>query len=297
MLELDQVSKRFGEVVAVRELSLAVRPGEILGLTGPAGAGASTALRIAAGLLPPDSGRVSWGTGPLTRAARNRLGYLPQRRGLPRETTVLDHLVLLAELHGVDTNSAHRDALLWLDRLGLRAVRGRRISALDPATVHRVHLAGVLTHGPEALLLDDPFAGLSEASIATWGTVLRGLAGTGAAILFTTRDIGLAEGLCDRIGLLRDGALESFGSPAELSGDVHRLAIVDMADLDWVTGLEHCRLRGRTGNRAVLELDAEADEQAVLAAALANGPVAEFTLRPATLADLYENGVVRAEPS
>jgi ABC-2 type transport system ATP-binding protein len=287
VLEIDQVSKCYGEVVAVRELSLAVRPGQILGLVGPAGAGATTALRIAAGVLVPDSGRVSWGTGPLTRAARRRLGYLPQRRGLPRGTTVLDHLVLLAELHGLDTNTAHRDALLWIERLGLRAVRGRRISALDPSTAHRVHLAGVLIHGPEALLLDDPFTGLDEAGIHTWGTVLRGLAGSGTAVLLTARDVGLAEQVCDRIGFLHNGQLTSVGSPAELHGDVDRLAIVDAAELDWVTALPHCRLRARTGTRAVLELDAEADEQAILAAALDSGPIAEFTLRAATLADLY----------
>ena len=287
MLEIDQVSKRYGDVVAVRELSLAVRPGEILGLVGPAGAGATTALRIAAGVLTPDSGRVSWGTGPLTRAARFRLGYLPQRRGLPRETTVLDHLVLLAELHGVDTNSAHRDALLWLDRLGLRAVRGRRISTLEPATAHRVHLAGVLTHGPEALLLDDPFTGLCETDVRTWGTVLRGLTTSGTAVLLATRDIALAEELCDRIALLRNGRLTSVGSPAELRGEVRRIAIVDTEATDWLTGLDHIRLRTRTGSRAILELDAEADEQALLAAASADGPVAEFTVRNATLADLH----------
>lgn len=288
VLELERVTKRYGQVTAVRECSLAARGGEILGVVGPEGAGATTLLRIAAGVLTPDSGRVSWRSGPLTQAGRARLGYLPQRRGLYPTMTVLDQLVFLAELHGLDTNRAHRNALLWIDRLGLRANRGRRVSALDEAARQRVELAGVLGHEPDALVLDQPFAGLSEIDVETWCTVLRGLASAGAAVLLSA-SAEVAERACDRITVLRSGQLVSVGSPSELRGSAARLAIVDIpgADADWAAGLAHCRVRDRVGSRAILELSPEADAQAVLAAAEASGAVAEFTLRSATLADLY----------
>jgi ABC-2 type transport system ATP-binding protein len=293
VLEIDQVTKRFGDTVAVRDLSAAVRAGEILGLVGAPGAGTTTALRIAAGVLAPDSGRVSWRSGPLTPATRSRLGYLPQRRDMYPDMDLLGNLVFLAELHGMDTNRAHRNALLWIDRFGLRAHRGHRFHTLDAAARRLANLAGALCHEPDVLVLDDPFADLDRTETDMVSGVLRGLADAGAAVLFSARRLDIAEEVCDRVSMIHNGQLAVEGSVPELRGTAARLAIVDVpeAEADWPERLEHCRLRARTGTRLVLELDEDADEQAVLAAARATGPVTEFCLRRATLADLYADTV------
>ncbi|HEX3787046.1 MAG TPA: ATP-binding cassette domain-containing protein [Pseudonocardiaceae bacterium] len=298
-LEVEGISKRYGEIVALRELSLAVRPGEIFGLVGDAGAGKTTALRIIAGLVPADDGEVHWRSRPESPAAGARLGYLPQRRGLHPRMKLLDHLVYLAELHGLSTNTAHRNAQLWVDRLGLRPYRTEQIRNLSEDNKRRTQLAAAMVHEPDGVVLDEPFAELSAPDLELLANVLRDKAQFGSTVLFASADAELAERVCDRVLMIHGGQALADGTVDELRGRCPVTLVVDVAEAepDWAAEIPGSRVRERTGSRAVLELDQETDAQAVLAIAQAAGPVVEFCRRQPSLAELYRHVVMAGSDS
>ena len=290
VLEIDRISVRYGAVVALSEVSLTAGPREVFGLAGRTGTGKTTLLRICAGVLAADAGRVRWRGAPIDPATRRRIGYLPAAGGLHPDMTVVGQLVYRGELHGLDTNEAHRRAQAWLDRLGLRTLRDRGIGTLDTDERRLVALLATLLPEPELLLLDEPCAGMTPAGIDTVLDVLRDQVDKDVPVLFSSNDFNLVERHCDRVCILRSGQTIAVGALPELTADRPRLVAVDAPDatVGWFSSVPGCRMVDVDGSRVVLELGPEADDQAVLSAAMATGRVREFTLLRRSLADLYE---------
>lgn len=284
MLELDRVAKRFGDVVACADLRLTVRYGEVFGL---AGSGKTTVLRIAAGLLTPDEGVV--------RRMGERLGYLPQARGLYPRMRVLDQLVYLAELHGADANDAVRAAETWAARFGLRGRRTDRVRQLSHVDMHRLWLAAALVSSPDVLVLDEPFAGLDSATGDVLAEVVRERAATGAAVLLATDELAVVERVCDRAGVLHNGRMVLEGAVSELRAAARVEVVVSApsAPPSWADSLPGVAVQSVHNGVFRLALADGADDQAVLAAALAYGPVREFTLVRPSLAEVFRGVVAR----
>ncbi|WP_322760862.1 ABC transporter ATP-binding protein, partial [Frankia sp. Cr2] len=158
--EIDAVSKRYGDVVALAEMTFDVRVGELFGFVGSNGAGKTTTMRIALGVLAADSGEVRWDGRPVTLATRRRIGYMPEERGLYPRMKVGEQLVYLAELHGMSTPAARRSAQEWTERLGIGGRRDDEVQKLSLGNQQRVQLAAALVHAPDILVLDEPFSGL-----------------------------------------------------------------------------------------------------------------------------------------
>lgn len=295
-LEVDRISKRYGELVACSEVSFTAVPGEVFGLVGGPGAGRTTLLRIVLGVLPPDSGTVLLGGEPLTPALRARIGYLPEERGLYPRMRVLDQLVYFAELRGASTDDAHRSAELWLARLGLRAHRTRRVHQLGPGDQQRVQLAAALVHDPDLVVLDEPFAGLDRASADLLGEVLRELAAAGLPVVLASSELDLVEWLCDRVCVLHNGQVITVDSVAALRAGAACELVVDApgAPAGWADRLPGVRTLYVHNGLTHLALTDGADDQTVLAAALATGPVRGFTRVRPSLAELFRD-VVAAE--
>lgn len=287
ILEIDRISKRYGAVVALHEASLVTEAGELCGLAGRTGAGKTTLLRICATVLAPDSGQVRW-RGSTNGAAR--IGYLPAAGGLHAEMTVPDQLVYRAGLHGLDTNEAHRRAQTWLDRVGLRALRERRVGALDTDQRRLVALIATLLPEPELLLLDEPCAGMTATGVGTVFELLREQVDSGVPVLLSSNDFDLVERRCDRAAILRSGQTVAVGAMPELTTDRARMVAVDAPDATpgWAGVVPGVRLVDVDGSRVVLELGPEADDQAVLTAALATGRVREFTTLRRSLGELFD---------
>lgn len=292
VLEIDKISKRYGAVVALREVSLAARAGELFGLGGHRGAGRTTAIRIGACVLAADSGRVRWCGAPIDPATRRRIGYLPAAGGLYAELTVLDQLVHRGELHGLEVNEAHRRAQIWLDRLGQRRLRTRRTSTLDVDEQRLIGLVATLLPGPDLLLLDEPFTGATMTGVRTMVEILREQAAAGVPVLLSSNDLNLVERYCDQAAVLRNGQIVAAGSVADLVAEGPRLIRLDAPEAapGWGDAVPGCRVVDVDGSRMLLELAPDADDQAVLNAALAGGPVREFTRVRRSLAELYGTG-------
>lgn len=293
VLEFDTVTKRYGDVVALDGATFDVRPGELFGFVGSNGAGKTTAMRIALGVLAADSGEVRFAGASMTLETRNRIGYMPEARGLYPKMTVLDQLVYLARLHGLSINAAHRNATNWTLRLGLQTRREERLQKLSLGNQQRVQLAAALVHDPTILILDEPFSGLDPIAVDVMSAVLREQAAAGVPVVFSSHQLELVEQLCDRVGIIRDGRLVATGSVDELTAHsaVQLVVAAPEAPAGWAYHVPGVRVVTESDTATVVELGPDTDDQTVLRAAQATGPVTEFSRRRRTLAELFRSTV------
>ncbi|PZF79203.1 ABC transporter ATP-binding protein [Jiangella anatolica] len=300
MLELDRLSRRYGDVVALDDLSFTVRPGQMYGFVGTNGAGKTTAMRIILGVLEPDSGVVRWNGTPLDQDIRREFGYMPEERGLYPKMQVHEHLVYLARLHGVAGITAAKAASDLLDALALSERASDRIESLSLGNQQRVQLAAALVHDPAVMVLDEPFSGLDPMGVDAMAAVLRARVDAGAAVVFSSHQLELVERLCDAVGIIRAGRMVADGSVDELRGtSAPRFRVAVDAPAGWVSSLTAAVpglvVVDDAGHDALVELPPPGDDQALLDAARALGPVRQFTPVRPTLAELFRSVV--AEPA
>jgi len=292
-LEIDAISKRYGETVAIEGLSFDVRAGELFGFVGRNGAGKTTTMRIVLGVLAADAGEVRWAGRPLDFAMRRRIGYMPEERGLYPRMRVLEQLVYLAELHGVAGAPARAAGMRWLERFGLADRRDDEVQALSLGNQQRVQLAAALVFDPEVLVLDEPFAGLDPVAVDVMTEVLRERARAGVAVVFSSHELDLVERICDRVGIVDRHHMVACGSVAELrAGGPERLWVdVPGASDDWPEGVPGVSLVSADGARRLVELAPGVDDQSVLQAALRTGSVREFRQAERSLVELFRSVV------
>lgn len=292
-LEIDGISKTFGTVTALRDMTFDVRAGELFGFVGSNGAGKTTTMRIALGVLAADAGQVRWDGRPITQHTRRHIGYMPEERGLYPRMKVGEQLVYLARLHGLSAAAAHRSVTTWLDRLGVLARRDDNVQKLSLGNQQRVQLAAALVHDPRILVLDEPFSGLDPVAVDVMSDVLREKCAEGVPAVFSSHQLDLVERLCDRVGIVQSGQMVAVGGIDELCSRGPERLLIDApnAPAGWTDDLPGVLVAGREGRRTVLELLPGADDQTVLRAALATGPVHEFTRRRASLAELFRDVV------
>jgi len=292
-LEVDNVSKRYGDVVALRDLTFDVRAGELFGFVGSNGAGKTTAMRVILGVLAADAGEVRWAGRPLDLQTRRQIGYMPEERGLYPKMKVREQLRYLARLHGMAVAAATASVDRWLDRLGVAARGDDEVQKLSLGNQQRVQLAASLVHEPRILVLDEPFSGLDPVAVDVMSQVLREKAAEGIPVVFSSHQLDLVERLCDRVGIVRSGQMVAIGPVDELRSAGARRLLVDApgAGAGWAAGLAGVRVVSRSNGRTLVELDAGVDDQAVLRAALATGPVREFGERRPSLTELFRHVV------
>lgn len=216
VLELRGARKTYDATVAVQGLDLAVPAGSTTALLGPNGSGKTTAIRLLLGIQTPDSGEVRlFGRAP-DAAALDRIGHLPEERGLYPRMTALDALVFLAELKGVPRREGRRRVMGWLERLGLAGRAGDRVQGLSKGMQQKLQFVAAVVHEPEAVILDEPFSGLDPLNQRDLRDIVSDLQREGRTILFSTHIIEHAERLCDHVCILARGQKVAGGPLAEV---------------------------------------------------------------------------------
>ncbi|HYM50513.1 MAG TPA: ATP-binding cassette domain-containing protein [Candidatus Limnocylindrales bacterium] len=298
MLEVDRLTRRYGDLVALQDLSFSVSPGELFGFVGSNGAGKTTTMRIVMGVLAADAGEVRWRGAPLTLETRRQFGYMPEERGLYPKMRVLEQLIYLAELHGLRAPSAQQAATGWLARLGLKERANDEVQKLSRGNQQRVQLAAALLYEPVLLVLDEPFAGLDPVAVDVMSSVLRDRARAGISVIFSSHQLDIVERLCDRVGIIKSGRMVVSGSIEELRQSGPRRYWVDTpaASDGWLQRVPAAKVARKDGSRTLIELDQDADDQAVLQAALATGPVREFRRDVPPLSELFRHVVAEDGP-
>jgi ABC-2 type transport system ATP-binding protein len=295
VLELIDLRRRFDDVVALDGVSFTVPAGQLIGFVGRNGAGKTTAMRIVLGVLDPDDGEVRWRGAPLSRAARRRFGYMPEERGLYPKMRVLEQLVYLARLHGLDRAEAAERATALLERLEVLAKPTDRVESLSLGNQQRVQLAAALVHAPEVLVLDEPFSGLDPTGVDVLSQVLLGEARErGVPIVFSSHQLDLVERLCDGVVLIDRGRIVAKGTIAELRASRARVLLrVDVrgAPANWFDVVPGVRLEEWVDGGVVLGLDDGADPQRLLDLARATGEVTRFGAVERSLGELFREVV------
>jgi ABC-2 type transport system ATP-binding protein len=294
MLEILDLTKRYGPVVALDGASFTARPGRIVGFLGPNGAGKTTTMRCVFGLAVPDRGEVRWMGQPVDRDMRLRFGYMPEQRGLYPRMRVAEQLSYFGQQHGMSGKAAKASAAAWLERMGLGDRAKSKLEELSHGNQQRVQLATALVHDPELLVLDEPFSGLDPIGIATMTDVVREQASKGAGVVFSSHQLDLVEDVCEDVVIIARGRIVASGAIDELkaaSGRQHLEIEVAGAHGDWLDGHDRLQLLDRSGDKVKLLVDRSVDLTDLLARAKAAGEVRTFSYEPPKLSELFMEAV------
>ncbi|MRG59136.1 ATP-binding cassette domain-containing protein [Agromyces sp. CFH 90414] len=293
MLELTGITKRYGDRLALDDVTFAVGDGRLTGFVGGNGAGKTTTMRIALGVLASDAGTVAIDGRPVDAADRRRFGYMPEERGLYPKMKLLEQTVYLARLHGWTPAAARRNATELLERLGLGERLNDTVESLSLGNQQRAQIAAALVHRPEVLVLDEPFSGLDPMAVETVQAVLADVAATGAPVIFSSHQLDVVERLCDDLVIIAAGRIRATGSRDELREQhgSQRWELLTSGDAGWIRGIPGIDVVGFDGGWALFEADSDASRRAVLAEAVSRGDVVSFTREQTTLAQIFKEVV------
>jgi ABC-2 type transport system ATP-binding protein len=289
MLDISALSRAYDGTLVVDGVTFRVAPGRVTGFVGANGAGKTTTMRMILGVLAPTSGEVLWDGEPITTAQRRHIGYMPEERGLYPRMKILDQLVFLARLHGVDRGAAARRATDLLEHFDLADRAGDVLDTLSLGNQQRVQIAAALIHRPDALVLDEPFSGLDPLAVDAMAGLLAKEAGD-KPLLFSSHQLDLVERLCDDLVILSHGKVVAAGAVDELRGrGPERYRVVldgDGDDAAWIRGIGGVEVRDVDGPTAVVDL-AGLSASALLSALVATSPVREFSAVRQPLSDIF----------
>ncbi len=213
---LEHVNKRFGKTQAANDISFRVEPGEILGLLGPNGAGKTTTIRMMLDILRPDNGRIAIFGGPMTEEKKNRIGYLPEERGLYADLKLMDVILYLSSLKGMRKETAVTAAETFLKKLDLWEHKDKKMSALSRGMHQKAQFIVTVLHDPDLIIVDEPFSGLDPVNTELIRQMLLDLRSQGKAIIMSTHQMHQVEAMCDHIVLIHHGKIILDGAVDEV---------------------------------------------------------------------------------
>ncbi len=290
LVVVQNVRKVFGKNVAVDDVSFRVRGGEVFGLLGPNGAGKTTTIRMILDIFKPDGGKIEVFGGPMRAASADRIGYMPEERGLYPEMRVLDCLVHLGSLKGIPRSEARVQAQFFLKRLELADQGRTRIKDLSRGMTQKVQVIAAVLHNPDLLIIDEPFANLDPVNSQLVRDIFLEFRNKGRAVIMTSHQMALVEAMCDRIAMIHQGRVVLEGTLAEVRRRFARnvLYVSGSGELnDGLPGVSH--VDRRTTSDWYLTLTAEARPQDVLRALMGNGHFAidRFEVAMPTLDEIF----------
>ena len=215
-ISIENVTKQFGETLAVDALSFDVQPGEIFGLLGPNGAGKTTCIRMILDIFQPDSGEISVLGGKMTDEKKNRIGYLPEERGLYQDIPLERCLTFLATLKGMPEKSIGPQLTEYLNQFDLCHVRDKKVKELSKGMQQKAQLISTLVHDPDLIIIDEPFTALDPVNTEMVKDILEEKRDQGKAIIMSTHQMNQVEELCDRILLIDHGHRVLYGTLQEI---------------------------------------------------------------------------------
>ena len=288
------MTRRFGALTALDDLSFSVPAGEVVGFLGPNGAGKTTSMRAVLGLTDLDAGVVRWAGRPVDHESRRHFGYMPEERGLYPGMKVGEQLEYLARLHGLSANDARLAVRDWLDRLGVLGRIGDKVEALSHGNQQRVQLAAALVHGPDVLMLDEPLAGLDPTGIDDIGAILVQEARAGRCVLFSSHQLDQVEDLCESVVIIDRGRLVASGRVDDLATSGPRRLVVRVegdADGAWAREVAGVRVSETRRGEVRLVLEEGTDSDRVLDAARRVGQVSEFRFARRRMSEVFREAV------
>ncbi len=294
LIQLENVHKHFGDFTAVADISFSIEKGCIYGLLGPNGAGKTTTLRMIMDIIAPDSGKITFSENRQIKNFLDRIGYLPEERGLYRKMKVQDVVVFIAELKGVRKREAIGEVEKWLEKMQLSEWANKRVNELSKGMAQKIQFITTVLHKPELIILDEPFSGLDPINMTLLKDLMLELRDNGATIIFSTHVMEQVEKLCDRICLIHQGEIllegelrtikQSFGKSSVEIGYIG--SIEPIRNSPWIQGCNDF------GQYAEVKLKTPEDYRPFLRELVEKGvDVTRFELMEPTLHDIFVRSV------
>ena len=294
-LTFSHLRKAYAATVASDDVSFDVRSGEVFGLLGPNGAGKSTLIRMLMDIIAPDAGEILLDGHRLGPKDRDRIGYLPEERGLYRKEKVIDVLIYFGMLKGLVRAAARQRALAWLDRVDLAAMAERRVDQMSKGQQQKVQIAGTLLHDPSILVVDEPFSGLDPMNTVLVRDLLQERSRAGCIVVLSTHQMPLVEALCDRVAMIHQGRLVLYGPLEEIRRQDGEASVLVEADGEIPT-LDIAARSERQGPRVRIFLKPGAGPRDLMERMLRHGvPLQHFEVVRTPLEEIFVRTVRRLD--
>ena len=291
-LVLDGVTKRFGKNVAVDSMSMRIPTGSIYGFLGPNGSGKTTTIRMVMSILYPDEGTIRILGQPNAESVKDRLGYLPEEKGLYKKMAIQEILAYFGRLKGMNGRDAKKKAGDLLDTYGLGDRKDDKCESMSKGMGQKVQLLGTIIHDPELVILDEPFSGLDPVNMELMRDVILSMKKDGRTVIFSTHVMAQAEQICDSILLVNQGVKILDGTIDEVKKTAGSGVLVDYSgDSAALQGLPGVRRVNDSGNQAELLLEDDADPNAILPALVGKLTIRRFDIREASLHEVFVRAV------
>lgn len=294
VLEVKNISKRFGDFIAVENVSFSIDEGVVFGLIGPNGAGKTTTIRMIMNIIMPDTGSVSVLGDNDMRSAIDLIGYLPEERGMYRKMKVKDLLRFLAELKSMSRRDAVKSIDYWLDRVSLREWQDKKIEELSKGMQQKIQFVGTVLHHPKLLILDEPFGGLDPVNQNLIKDILMELKKKGMTIIFSTHVMESAEKLCEDIFMINKSKEVFSGKLSAIKNEYgKRNIVIEYEGDDGFLDSPEILTKDDYGNVVEIQLKKGGDSQKILKAAISGATIRKFEIKEPSLHDIFINTVGR----
>lgn len=288
-LKIDKVRKSFGDKIAVDNLNMVVKPGEVMGLIGQNGAGKTTTFRMILNFISADQGKITWQDGPITQEIKQKIGFLPEERGLYQKMTVEDQILYFAELHGMKRTDARIKLQDWMKRLEVVGKPTDKVQTLSKGNAQKIQFIATLIHEPEFLILDEPFTGLDPVNTELLRNEIKRSRDKGAAVIFSNHNMSDVELLSDHLLMLKSGKTILSGTVEAIRASYGRTRIYLESDLpneelSVITGVESIEKRG--SGRSIKISEAEVGRE-IFQKVSKDGYVQAFVQSPPSLDEIF----------
>ncbi len=292
LLKVDQVTKQYGAKIAVDQVSFQAEQGKIFGLLGPNGAGKTSTIRMITYITAPDAGEITFQGKAVGPWSQERMGYLPEERGLYRKMKVGEQLVYLGMLKGMSRADARTAVKYWLDRFDAHTWAGKKVNELSKGMQQKIQFIATIAHNPDLLIFDEPFSGLDPINSELLRAIILELKGQGKTILFASHRMEQVEQMCDDICLISEGKAVLNGNLRDIKRSYGRDTVMlgfegDETFLDELAQRQTLRIAACSSNHAEIRITDPAQGRMILDAALQNVEVHRFELVEPSLNEIF----------
>ena len=288
-LKIDKVRKSFGDKIAVDNLNMVVKPGEVMGLIGQNGAGKTTTFRMILNFISADQGRITWQDGPINQEIKQKIGFLPEERGLYQKMTVEDQILYFAELHGMKRADARLKLQDWMKRLEVVGKPMDKVQTLSKGNAQKIQFIATLIHEPEFLILDEPFTGLDPVNTELLRNEIKRSRDKGSAVIFSNHNMSDVELLSDHLLMLKGGQTILNGTVEDIRSSYGRTCVYLESDLSndelsLISGVESIEKRG--SGRSIKISEANVGRE-IFQKVAKDGYVQAFVQSPPSLDEIF----------
>ncbi|WHY68280.1 ABC transporter ATP-binding protein [Neobacillus sp. SuZ13] len=289
VLKLEHVTKRFGNFIAVDDLSLVIPEKEMFGFLGANGAGKTTTFRMILGLLDTSGGKITWDGNPIDYSTSHLVGYLPEERGLYPKLKVRDQIVYLARLRGMQKSQALTELKSWLVRFKIPEYENKKVEELSKGNQQKIQFIAAVVHKPKLLILDEPFSGLDPVNVEMLKEAVLSLKEEGATIVFSSHRMEHVEEMCEHLCILHKGSPVVHGSLKEIKRSFGKKNLVIHADfpLDFLKNYPGVVRSKPTMEGIHLQIEGEYIAEKILKEIVNQGFIRKFALEEPSLNDIF----------